>query len=278
MDPDKKLQIDLPAALAGSIEVPRIAFVKKPINVIVWNEFRHERRNPAVQTIYPDGMHEVIAAALRAPPLPVDSRPLQVTTATLEEPEHGLSEARLADCDVLIWWGHKAHAEVDDVVVERVQRRVLGGMGLIVLHAAHLSKIFRRLMGTACTLQWRVAAEKERLWVVEPAHPIAAGLDEHIELPHEEMYGEPFDIPRPDSTVLISWFAGGEVFRSGCCWQRGRGRVFYFRPGHELYPTYHHPAVQRVLVNAVRWAAPEADPVAVTDRCPLRAPLENLDR
>ncbi|MEY4753145.1 MAG: hypothetical protein RJA44_820 [Pseudomonadota bacterium] len=248
--------------------------VKTRISVIVWNEFRHERENPAVRAIYPQGLHEAIADGLRTlPGLLPGALPLDIGSATLDEPEHGLSEERLADCDVLVWWGHKAHAEVSDAVVERVQRRVLEGMGLIVLHSGHYSKIFRRLMGTHCSLKWREADEKERLWVVEPSHPIAAGLGEYFELPYEEMYGERFDIPAPDQLVLLSWFEGGEVFRSGCCWERGHGRVFYFRPGHEAYPTYFDPNVRRVISNAVQWAAPR---VTIADRCPMSPPLETL--
>jgi trehalose utilization protein len=217
--------------------------------VTVWNEYRHERGSEAVREVYPEGIHAALAEGLREHGLG------SVRTATLDEPEHGLTEAALAETDVLLWWGHKAHEEVEDVVVERVQRAVLGGMGLVALHSAHFSKIFRRLMGTTCTLDWRVAGERERLWVVAPGHPIAAGLGPFVELAREEMYGEPFGIPQPDELVLVSWFQGGEVFRSGCCFTRGRGRVFYFRPGHETFPTYHDPQVRRVIANAVRWAA-----------------------
>jgi trehalose utilization protein len=245
------------------------------ISVIVWNEFRHERTRPEVAAIYPDGIHATIAAALaELPGLGPTARALDISTATLDEPEQGLSETRLAGCDVLVWWGHRAHAEIEDEVVDRLQRHVLAGMGLIVLHSGHFSRLFRRLMGTHCSLQWRVAGERERLWVVEPAHPIAAGLDDCIELAQEEMYGERFDIPAPDSTVFISWFEGGEVFRSGCCWQRGHGRIFYFRPGHETFPTYHHPQIRRVLANAVQWAAPSS--ARRPDRCPKVEPRERL--
>lgn len=248
--------------------------VKSRISVIVWNEFRHERENPLVRSIYPEGLHQAIAAGLRElPGLNPGALPLDIGTATLDEPEHGLSEARLADCDVLVWWGHKAHDQVSDEVVARVQKRVLEGMGLIVLHSGHFSKIFRRLMGTHCSLKWREADEKERLWVVEPSHPIAAGLGQYFELPYEEMYGERFDIPQPDSLVFISWFEGGEVFRSGCCWERGHGRIFYFRPGHEAYPTYFDANVRRVISNAVQWAAPR---VQIADVCPMSPPLEKL--
>jgi trehalose utilization protein len=221
------------------------------IRVIVWGEHVHERTNPVVASIYPRGMHEHIADALR------QDGELDVRTATLEQPGHGLTDEALAATDVLTWWGHKAHARVEDAVVERVHKRVLEGMGLIVLHSGHYSKLFKRLMGTSCSLSWREAGEKERLWVCNPGHPIAQGIDRCLEIDHEEMYGEPFGIPPPDEQVFISWFQGGEVFRSGCTWRRGNGKVFYFRPGHETYPTYHHPQVQLVIRNAVHWARPE---------------------
>ncbi len=221
--------------------------------VTVWNEYRHEKENAAVAKIYPDGIHQAIAAPLRA-------EGFTVRTATLDEPEHGLSQETLNQTDVLTWWGHRAHAEVSDEIVQRVHGRVLEGMGLIVLHSGHFSKIFKELMGTTCNLKWRELGEKERLWVVEPGHPIAAGLGEYFEVPQAEMYGEHFDIPAPDTLVFISWFQGGEVFRSGCCFHRGRGKIFYFRPGHETYPIYFQPEVQRVISNAVRWAAPVNGP------------------
>jgi trehalose utilization protein len=219
------------------------------IRVTIWNEYRHERHDDRVAAIYPQGIHSTLAAAL-------NNAGFSVRTATLDEPEHGLSMDVLNMTDVLIWWGHLAHGEVSDNVVERVQQRVLDGMGLIVLHSGHFSKIFRRLMGTNCDLSWRESNDHERLWVVAPGHPITEGLGEYIEIEHEETYGEHFDIPAPETLVFVSWFSGGEVFRSGCCYTRGQGRIFYFRPGHETLPTYHHPEVQRVIANAVRWAAP----------------------
>lgn len=219
-----------------------------PIRAVVWGENVHEQTDEAVREIYPGGMHAAIAAALNA-----DGR-IAATTATLQEAEHGLSEARLAATDVLLWWGHAAHDQVSDAIVQRVRQRVWEGMGLIVLHSGHFSKIFRALMGTPCSLKWREAGERERIWVVNRSHPIAEGLGECIELPHEEMYGEAFTVPEPLETVFISWFEGGEVFRSGLTYQRGGGRIFYFRPGHETYPTYHNAEVQTVLRNAVRWA------------------------
>jgi trehalose utilization protein len=220
------------------------------IRVTVWNEFQHEKKDEAVRKVYPDGIHKVIAAALQAAP------GIEARTATLDEPEHGLTEAVLAETDVLTWWGHMAHDKVDDKIVARVQQRVLDGMGLVVLHSGHFSKIFKKLMGTGCDLKWREDGKKERLWVVDPGHPIADGLPEYFELPQTEMYGEHFDIPQPDQLVFVSWFPGGEVFRSGCCWHRSKGKVFYFRPGHETFPIYQDATVQKVLVNGVRWAAP----------------------
>ncbi|MGX1265152.1 trehalose utilization protein [Rossellomorea marisflavi] len=218
------------------------------MNVTVWNENRHEQQNPVVREIYPKGIHGAIASFLE--------EAFNVRTATLDEPEHGLTQEVLDGTDVLIWWGHLAHGEVSDEVVERVKQRVLDGMGLIVLHSGHFSKIFKTLMGTSCDLKWREADEKERIWIVDPSHPIADGIGESIELEKEEMYGEHFDIPAPDQLVMVSWFEGGEVFRSGCTYQRGNGKIFYFRPGHETYPTYYHQDVQKVIANAVKWAAP----------------------
>jgi len=214
----------------------------QPIRVTVWNEFVHEKTSRAVAEIYPDGIHAAVAQLL-AEEL---GSAVEVHTATLEDPEHGLTAA---------------HDRVADDVVERVQERVLGGMGLLVMHSAHASKIFRRLLGTSCMLRWREAGERERLWIVDPSHPIVEGLaGEHFELEHTEMYGEFFDVPPPDEVILISWFEGGEVFRSGCTFRRGKGKIFYFRPGHETFPIYRDPNVRRVIANAVPWLAPSGSP------------------
>lgn len=222
--------------------------------VTVWNEGRHEKSHAEVAKVYPKGIHGAIAEGLVGKGLP------NVRTATLDDPEHGLTQEVLDQTDVLLWWGHMAHGDVKDEVVDRVFNRVLQGMGLIVLHSGHFSKIFKRLMGTTCNLIWRELGDKERLWVVNPGHPITAGLDAYFELPHEEMYGEFFDIPSPDELVFVSWFQGGEVFRSGCCYHRGSGKVFYFRPGHETFPTYYNDTVRQVIYNAVLWAAPAGGP------------------
>ncbi|MGG7518119.1 ThuA domain-containing protein [Allorhizobium undicola] len=243
------------------------------IRTIVWGENTHEHENPVVGEIYPDGMHTVIAEALNRDP------DILTETATLQEAEHGLSVQRLASTDVLVWWGHKAHGAVSDEVVERVCARVHEGMGLIVLHSGHFAKVFKRLMGTPCSLKWREAGERERLWTVNPGHPIARGIPENFVLENEEMYGEFFAVPEPLETVFISWFAGGEVFRSGLTWRRGAGNIFYFRPGHETYPTYHDATVMRVIANAVKWAfnpAPAFSALHDAPNVPVEQALEPI--
>jgi trehalose utilization protein len=237
------------------------------IRVTIWNEYRHEVQSEAIAAIYPIGIHGAIAEGLA-------QHGIEARTATLDEPEHGLTNEVLAETDVLIWWGHKAHGEVDDAIVDRVQKRVWDGMGLITLHSGHFSKPFKRLMGTSCDLKWREADEKERLWVVSPGHPIAAGIGEYIEIDEEEMYGEHFDIPAPDELVFVSWFEGGDVFRSGCCFHRGAGKIFYFRPGHETYPTYYRDDIRQVIANAVHWAAPVNRPGRTFGN--VKVPLEPI--
>ncbi|MBG6157392.1 trehalose utilization protein [Labrenzia sp. EL_159] len=219
-----------------------------PIRTVVWGENVHEQHNAIVARTYPDGMHQCIADTLNEDP------DIEATTATLQEPQHGLTEERLARTDVLVWWGHAAHGDVSDLVVDRVCDAVWSGMGLMFLHSAHFAKPFKRLMGSPCNLTWREAGERERLWVTSRNHPITQGLPDSFELEMEEMYGEPFGVPEPLETVFISWFQGGEVFRSGLTYKRGAGNIFYFRPGHETYPTYHDATVQKVLKNGVKWA------------------------
>jgi trehalose utilization protein len=224
------------------------------IRVLVWNENRHEQTSEHIAGLYPEGIHGAIANALRRSP------DLQVTTATQDEPEHGLSEARLAETDVLIYWCHIAQADFSDEIVARVHQRILDGMGAIFLHSSCIGKIFTKLMGTTGMIKWREAGEKSRLWVVAPGHRITEGLPEYFEVEEEEMYGEHFDIPPPEELVFISWFPGGEVLRSGCCFTRGQGKIFYFQPGHETHPVYHNEQVLRVIANAAHWAAPAAPP------------------
>jgi trehalose utilization protein len=229
----------------------------RQLRVTIWNEHVHERREESVRRIYPDGMHSAIADGLRR-----ELGEVRIRVATLGDPEHGLSADVLAETDVLTWWGHAAHDQVRDEVVDRVHARVLDGMGIVVLHSGHKSKIFMRLMGTTCNLRWRSdpGGEQEVIWTVNPSHPIASGVPQPIVVPHQEMYGEFFDVPPPDELVFISSFAGGEVFRSGCCYHRGAGRVVYFSPGDQEFPVYHQPEIQRVIANCVAWTGDRATP------------------
>ncbi len=238
-----------------------------PLKVTIWNEYLHELEHDVVARIYPHGIHGALRDAV------LERHPdALVRTATLREPDHGLSDALLDDTDVLFWWGHKAHDQVDDAWAAKVHEAVLSGMGLIVLHSGHFSKPFKRVLGSHASLLWREADEKERLWNLQPSHPILEGVPAYIEIEQEEMYGERFDVPTPDELLMISWFQGGEVFRSLCTWRRGHGQVVYFRPGHETYPTYHHPMVRRIIVNAAAWAARRV--LASTASCTRSPELE----
>ena len=238
------------------------------LQVTVWNENVHELEEPEVAERYPDGIHGAIADA-------VDGDDRTVRTATLQEPEHGLTEEVLANTDVLLWWSHCANDEVSDEVADRVVDRVHEGMGFIPVHSGKNSKPFKRLMGTTCNIKYRHGGETERIWAADPGHPIADGLEESFEVPSTEMYGEPFDIPEPDRTVFISWFEGGEVFRSGVCYRRGRGRIFAFRPGHEEYPIFFQDEIRTVLDNAVAWAAPTEGADAVWGEVEPKEPLDD---
>ena len=218
------------------------------INVIVWNEYRHEKVIDRVKEIYPDGIHSVIKGFLEA------EDDLNIICATLDEPECGLSRERVDTADVIIWWGHGAHDEVPDEIVERLHEAILKGCGLIALHSSHLCKIFTKLMGTTCMLRWR-DGDRERVYTIAHHHPICKGIPDDFVIPEEEMYGEKFDIPTPNEIIFLSWFSGGEVFRSGVTFERGYGKIFYFRPGHETVPTYKIPVIQQIIKNAVYWAA-----------------------
>ena len=242
-------------------------------NVTIWNEFLHEQAEGAVGDLcrkcYPKGIHAHLKKALGA-----TMKDMKFRAVSLDMPENGLPDKVLNNTDVLVWWGHMAHDKVPDALVDKIQKRVLGGMGLIVLHSGHMSKIFRRMMATSCTLRWREIGEKERVWVVEPSHPIAAGVADSFEIEHTEMYGEPFGIPHDAEVVFMSWYAGGNVFRSGFTVKRNAGKIFYFAPGHETLPIYHNKNVLKVLENAVRWAVPE-NGVGPAPSCPNeKDPLE----
>lgn len=216
--------------------------------ITIWNEFRHEKQEAAVAAIYPNGIHACVAEFLKAPDV-------EIRLAALDDPDNGLPPEVLETTDVLMWWGHMAHGEVPDALVDRIQNRIQRGMGLVVMHSGHHSKLFKRMAGTTGNLVWGDDCH-ERVFNVNPGHPIAAGIPEHFELGIEEMYGEPFDIPQPNETIFMSWFESGYLFRSGFTFQRGRGRIFYFQPGHEYCRSFYNPYVQQVLKNAVRWVCP----------------------
>ena len=235
------------------------------MKVVVWNENAHEKEDPRLTEIYPGGLHGYIASFLK-------SDDVEVSTATLDDPDCGLTDEVLKETDVLIWWGHAVHDKVPDEVVERVHRYIMSGMGLIVLHSGHYSKIFQKINGTTCNLKWRDGA-RERIWTIKPNHPIAAGVPETFVLDPEEMYGEPFDIAEPMETIFMGWFNGGEVFRSGCTWVRGNGKIFYFQPGHETNKSFQNENVQKIIKNAVRWACPIKKNLPL--ECPQAEPVEN---
>ena len=217
--------------------------------VLIWNEFAHEKTEEAVKKLYPNGIHNAIAEFLK-------TDDIDIKTATLDDPDCGLTREVLDNTDVLIWWGHMKHNDVPDEIAMRVRDAVLEGMGMVFLHSAHHSKPFKFLLGTSCNLSWREDGDLERVWVCKPSHPIAQGLGRYFEIEHEETYAEPFDIPNPDELVFMGWYEGGELFRSGCCYNRGNGKIFYFQPGHESYPTFYNKDVQTVIKNAVRYVAP----------------------
>ena len=220
------------------------------IRVTVWNENLHEREIPEIAKVYPEGIHGQIKQFLS------EDKDIVVRCATLDEPGQGLSKELLEETDVLIWWAHALHEELTDENARLVSEYVQRGMGFIGLHSAHMCKPLRLLLGTSMTLKWR-DDDSERIYVTSPSHPIAQGLPDSFELPNEEMYGEYFDIPKPDDVVFMGWFKGGCVFRSGVTFTRGYGKIFYFQPGHEAYPVYYDKNIQKVITNAVHWAKSE---------------------
>ena len=238
------------------------------IKVTVWNEYLDEQKKPDVVSVYPDGLHKTIAGFLNR------EEAIQAGVSVITDAEQGLAEDLLDATDVLVWWGHVHHDDVQDNLVKRVVDRVQRGMGIIFLHSAHKSKPFMSLMGTTGFLGWREANEKSRIWVTAPNHPIADGIPPQFLLEHEEMYSEPFGIPEPDTTVFISWFEGGNVFRSGVTFQRDYGKIFYFQPGHETFPTYYDQHVQKIIINAVKWAKPVKKMNSMD--CPQMEALEKI--
>ena len=239
------------------------------LRVLIWNEFRHEKTNPSVKSIYPNGIHGVIKEFLQ------EKVDCEIYTATLDDPECGINEEILNNTDVMIWWGHKFHKEVSDEIADMVVRHVQAGMGFIALHSTHESKPFMRLMGTTCSVKWRKSGVKERLWNINPSHPIMKGIDNYFELEHVEMYGERFDIPKPDDILMISWYPSGEVFRSVCTWTRGNGRIVHIKPGHETFPIYYNENIQKLICNAVEWCVPVVRCMSKSENV---EPLETIEK
>ncbi len=238
--------------------------MEKKIKVTIWNEGRHEQHNKGAQAMYPLGLHGTIKAFLEKDP------ELEVRTVLLDDPDQGLPDEVLNDTDVLMWWGHCAHGDVKDELVERIRTRVYNeGMGFIAMHSAHMSKPFRMMVGTSGQLSWG-DDQREIVWNLLPQHPIAAGIPEYFEIEAEEMYGEPFRVPQPDELIFTSWFEGGNIFRSGMTFYRGIGKIFYFQPGHETCKSFHNPWVQKVLTNAVHWAKPNDFVINRPTKCPHR--------
>lgn len=234
------------------------------MNVLIWNENQHEKTDEKVAKIYPEGIHGCLKSFLQCDDI-------NVTTATLDDENCGITKEVLENTDVILWWGHCNHGDVPDEVAQMVKDAVLSGMGAIFLHSAHHSKPFKLLMGTSCNLSWREDGDSERLWVTKPGHPILDGIDRYFDLPHEETYAEPFDIPNPDELLLISSYSGTEVFRAGCTYNRGAGKIFYFQPGHETFPTFYDENVRTIIKNAVKWAKPHT---RVKVECPHIVKIE----
>ena len=232
------------------------------LRVTIWNEYRHEKTDAAAKEIYPNGLHAVIGEYLTA------QGDMEVTLAALDDPEQGLPEEVLNNTDVLVWWGHMAHAEVDDALVERIRKRVyLGQMGLVTLHSGHHSKVFRSIIGTTGHLSWG-REQKEIVWCVNPTHPIAAGIPDHFLIESEELYAEPFFVGEPDETVFTSWFEDGFVLRSGMVFKRAAGKIFYFQPGHELCRSFYNENVLKVIHNGIHYVKPVCTGQEVLDTAP----------
>lgn len=216
------------------------------MRVVVWSEGEvhgHEA------TGYPEGMPAAIADAVRGIP------EAQVEIASIDDADQGVPDERLRQADVLLWWSHMRHEDLLSATVDRVVSAVEHGLGLVALHSAISSPVFRRLVGTTGGFGgWR-HGDREVLWTVDPSHPICRGVEFPVVMPQQEMYSEPANLPTPDELVFISSFSGGEVFRSGITYRRGVGRIFYFSPGHEEYPVFLHPGVRGILANATSWAA-----------------------
>ena len=218
------------------------------IRVTFWHEFRHEKTSEVVKAIYPDGLHAYLKSQL-------ECDDIEITLAALDDPNQGITDELLENTDVLMWWGHMAHKEVDDELVEKIRQRVYSGMGFLPLHSAHHSKPFQRIIGCTGNLRWG-RNQKAIVWNLAPWHPIAKGVPMSFQIT-EELYSEPFYIPKPDDIVFATWFEDGNIFRGGITYRRGLGKIFYFHTGHESVESLKDENVQRIIKNAIYWCAPD---------------------
>lgn len=220
-----------------------------PIRVTFWHEFRHEKTKPAAMALYPDGLHAYLKSVL-------ECDDIEITLAALDDPNQGITDELLENTDVLMWWGHAYHNEVDDELVEKIRQRVYAGMGFLPLHSAHHSKPFQRIIGCTGNLRWG-RNQKAIIWNLAPWHPIAQGVPMSFQLT-EELYSEPFYIPKPDEIIFGTWFEDGNLFRGGLTFRRGLGKIFYFHTGHETVDSLKNENVHRIIKNAIYWCAPDA--------------------
>jgi len=245
-------------AVAAAAVAPRLMAAPEQRKVVVWSEGT-ANVDAASKKVYPNDINSAIAEGLK----PLATEGWEIITATLNDPDQGLGESRLNSTDVLIWWGHKKHGDVTDDLVNKIAERVTAGkMGFIGTHSCHFAKPFKKLMGTRCS--WREYVDdgtSAEIIVKLPDHPICKGM-KTFKIQRIERYGEPFAVPEPEAVPLDGLYTKPngqtESARMGLCWTIGKGKVFYFTPGHETFNDYYLPEVRQIFVNAVQWAAPKA--------------------
>ena len=246
------------SAAAVVLAAPALLAAQGKRKVVVWSE-GSANVDEGSKKVYPEDINTAIAEGLA----PLKARGWEIVKATLGDPDQGISDELLAGTDVLIWWGHKKHGEVKNELVDKIDQRVRDGkMGFIATHSSHFAKPFKKLMGTACSWgEYVVDGTSVEILVKEPSHPICRGV-RSFKLPKIERYGEPFAVPAPEAVPLDGRYTKPDgktaPARMGLCWAVGKGKVFYFTPGHETYDDYYRPEVRRIFVNAVQWAAPAA--------------------
>lgn len=254
----RRTALGLGAAVAASVLLaPNLFAARARQKVVVWSE-GSAAVDPKSSALYPHDINAAVADGLK----PLAAAGWEIIIASLSEPDQGVSDERLKSTDVLIWWGHKKHKDVKDELVERIVRRVKeDGMGFIALHSSHFSKPFKALMDTPCSWrEYKADGTSARVIVKDPSHPIAKGVKD-FQLPLIERYGEPFAVPTPEAVPLDGLYTKPDGTtqpgRMGLCWTVGKGKVFYFTPGHETYNDFLRDEVRLILRNAVQWAAPK---------------------